>query len=192
MELLFGSDREIFARLDPGLQAETQTAHFFGIACLTIILIGLIVLWTGHVNRARSAWVVMFAIAAVWAFPVLVLPFFKGRMVVTFSEWIYTAIYQSGLERAAMKLVLIFSMMVIALLLPIRSFFFMNEIDRNAGHRPSLKAISGFVSVLLLAAIALFAWIRVGTVYAIPPHIMDAAQQLPSPPPPPQTPCKSQ
>jgi hypothetical protein len=185
-----GSDKQILARLDAGFQAEAQTAHYFGVACLTIILVGLMVLWTGYVNRARSAWLVMFAIAAVWAFPVLVLPLFQGRMVLTLSEWLYSAISQPGLPRTAAESVLIFSLMVIALLLPIRSFFFTNETDRSAGHRPSLKAISGLVSIILLAAIALFAWIRIGVVYGIPADMLTAARQLPNPPPPPQFPCK--
>jgi hypothetical protein len=185
-----GSDREILARLDVGFQAEAQTAHYFGVACLTIILIGLIVVWTGYVNRARSAWLVMFAIAAGWAFPVIVLPLFQGRMVLTLSEWLYTAISQPGLPRTAAESVLIFSLMVIALLLPIRSFFFANKGDLAASRRPSLKTVSRFVTVAVLAAIALFAWIRVGVVYAIPADTLNAARQLPNPPPPPQFPCK--
>jgi hypothetical protein len=186
------SDKELLARLDAGIRAELQTAHYLGIACLAIILIGLIVIWTGYVNHARSAWLVMFVIAWVWALPLFVLPFFKGTMVVTFSEWIYTAIYQPGIERTATESVLIFLLMVIALLLPIRSFFFPRKSSEKRSLRPSLKSISGLAIVVLLTAIALFGWIRVGIVYAIPPEVLNAAQQLPSPPPPPQMPCKSQ
>ena len=187
------ADREILARLDAGFRAEAQTAHYLGIACLVLILIGLIVVWTGYVNRARSAWFVMFAITAGWAFPVfllpLLLPLFQGRMVLGVSEWLYTAISQPGLPRTAAKLFLIFSFMVIALLLPIRSFFSTNT-DDAASHRPSLKTISRFVTVALLTVIALFAWIRVGVVYAIPADMLNAARQLPNPPPPPQFQCK--
>jgi hypothetical protein len=188
------SDKQILARLDPGLQADDQMAHLFGIACLTIILIGLIVVWTGYINRVRSAWLVMFALAAVWAFPVLVLPFFQGRIVVALSEWIYTAIYQSGLERTATELILIFSLMVIALMLPIRSFFLANETGRNASHRPSVKLISGLAVVAIIAGIALFTWIRVGAVYTIPADLLTSQLQqlVPNPPPPPSNPCKSQ
>jgi hypothetical protein len=43
--------------------------HYLGVACRAIILIGLIVIWTGYVMRARSAWLVMFVVTWVWAFP---------------------------------------------------------------------------------------------------------------------------
>lgn len=187
-----GSHKDIVAKLDVGFQAEAQTAHYLGVACLAIILIGLIVIWTGYVNRARSAWFVMLVIALAWAFPLFVSPLFQGRMVLTFSEWLYSAMYQSGLPRTAAESVLIFSLMVIALLLPIRSFFFSKEIGSNASRRPSLKVISGLAITLVLATVALFTWIRVGVVYAIPADMLDAAQQLPAPPPPPQVPCKCQ
>src|SRR5207247_582283 len=94
-----GSHKEIVARLNVAFQAEAKTAHFLGVACLAIILIGLIVIWTGYVNRARSAWFVMLVIALAWAFPLFVSPLFQGRMVVTFSEWLYRATLQSGLPR---------------------------------------------------------------------------------------------
>jgi hypothetical protein len=187
-----GTHKEILARLDVGFRAEAQTAHYLGVACLAIILIGLIVIWTGYVNRARSAWLVMFVIAWVWAFPLFVSPLFKGRVVLTFSEWLYSAMSQSGLPRTAAESILIFSLMVIALLLPIRSFFFTDETGRNASPRPSLELISGIATIVLLAGVALFTWIRVGVVYAIPADMLNAAQQLPPPPPPPQMPCKSQ
>jgi hypothetical protein len=185
------TDKTILARLDVSIRAELQTAHYLGVACLAIILIGLIVIWTGYVNRARSAWLVMFVIAWVWAFPLQVVPFFKGKMVGTFSEWIYTAIHESGFERTATELILSFLLMVVALLVPIRSFFFVHKIGEKPNQRPSLKFISGLAIVLVIICVALFAWIQVGIVYAIPPHILNAAQQLPSPPPP-QVPCKSQ
>jgi len=187
-----GSNREVLARLDAGFQAEAQTAHYFGITCLAIILIGLIVIWTGYLNRSRSAWLVMCAITAVWAFPVLVLPLLQGRMVLTLSEWLFNAISQAGLPRTAAESVLIFSLMVIALLLPIRSFFYTEQIDLDMNHRPSLKAISRLIGIALFVAIALLAWIRVGVVYAIPADMLNAARQLPNAPPPPQLPCKSE
>jgi hypothetical protein len=58
-----GTDKVALARLDAGFRAEAQTLHYFGVACLTIILIGLIVICTGYVKCARSAWLVMFAVA---------------------------------------------------------------------------------------------------------------------------------
>lgn len=117
-----GSHKEILARLDAGFQAYAQTAHYLGVASLAIIIIGLIVIWTGYVSRNRSAWFVMAVIAWVWVFPLFVLPFVKGTWRLTFSEWVYSAMLQSGLPRIAAESFLIFLVMIIALLLPIRSF----------------------------------------------------------------------
>jgi hypothetical protein len=57
---------------------------------------------------------------------------------------------------------------------------------------PSLKVISGLAIIFVLATIALFTWIQVRVVYAIPADMLNAAEQLPTAPPPPQLPCKSQ
>ena len=183
-----GRDKTILAKLDVGFQAEAQTASYLGIACLTIILIGLIVIWTGYVNRGRSAWLVMFVVV-LWAFPFLVMPLFSGTIALT--EWLYSAIYEAGLPRSAAESVLIFLLMVIALLLPIRSFFFVGEMQGRPIRRPSLKLISGFAAIVLLAGTALVAWIRVGVVYEIPPDVLNMGHELPPPPPPPQAPCKT-
>ena len=185
-----GRDKTILAKLDAGFQAESQTASYLGIACLAIILIGLIVIWTGYVNRGRSAWLVMSVVTWLWAFPLLVVPLFSGTIALT--EWLYSAIYEAGLPRSAAESVLIFLLMVIALLLPIRSFFFVGEMQGRPIRRPSLKLISGFAAIVLLAGIALVAWIRVGVVYEIPPAVLNARQELPPPPPPPQKPCNTQ
>jgi hypothetical protein len=130
-----GNDRESLARLDAGFRVAAQMAHVFGVACLAIILVGLIVLWTGYVERSRSAWLVMFVIAFAWAFPLFISPLFRAKMVSTISEWLYTAIHEPGVSRTATEYAVSFSLMVIALLLPIRSFF-SREIDERASHRP--------------------------------------------------------
>ena len=117
-------DKVLISKLDVGFRAQALTANYLGFACLAIILIGVIVIWTGYVNRSRSAWLVMFVLAWVWAFPVFVSPLFRGRIVVTFSEWLRDAVSEPGLARTLTETVLIFLLMVIALTLPIRAFFF--------------------------------------------------------------------
>ncbi|HLB89226.1 MAG TPA: hypothetical protein VJK29_16345 [Terriglobales bacterium] len=185
---LAGRDKMALASLDAGFRAEAQTAGYLGVACLAIILIGLIVIWTAYVKRARSAWLVMFVVAWIWAFPLFVWPLFKGTVVLTFSEWLYSAIYQSGSPRIWAESVLIFLLMVIALLLPIKSIFLVREIEEPI-HRPSPKLIGGSAVAVLLSMTALLAWIHF-QVYEIPPDALSSWQQLPPPPPPPQTPCK--
>jgi hypothetical protein len=132
----------------------------------------------------------MFVVAWIRAFPLLVLPLFRGRVVLTFSEWLYDAIYQPGSDRTWAELVLIFLLMVIALLLPIKSFFLVREIEEPT-HRPSLKLIGGSTATVLLSMTALLAWIHF-QVYEIPPDALSSWQQLPPPPLPPQAPCKVQ
>jgi hypothetical protein len=183
-------DKIALAKLDAGYRLAAQTMSDLSVVCLAIILIGLIVIWTGYVKRARSAWFVMFVVAWIWAFPLLVFPLFRGRVVVTFSERLYDAIYQPGSARTWAELVLIFLLMVIALLLPIKSFFLVREIEEPT-HRPSLKLIGGTVATVLLGMFALLAWIHF-QVYEIPPDMLSSWQQLPPPPPPPQAPCKVQ
>ena len=77
-----------------------------------VILVGLIVVWAGYVRRSRSAWLVMFTIVWLWAFPVFVLPLLagavRGKLELSPSE----------LETA-----LAFCLMVTGLVLPIRKFF---------------------------------------------------------------------
>lgn len=91
--------------------------------CLANTFVGLLVTWTGFIRRIRWAWFVMFIIVWVGAFPVLVLPLLQHKIAITFIEWMYSAIGQSGIPRVWAESVLIFTMMVIALILPIRSFF---------------------------------------------------------------------
>ncbi len=187
---LAGHDKVVLAKLDAGFRAEAQTSSYLGIACLAVILIGLIVVWTGYVKRARSAWLVMFVVTWVWAFPLFVLPLFKGTIVLTFSESLYSAIYQAGSPRIVAESVLIFLFMVTALLLPMKSFFPVKE-RPGPIHRPSPKLVGGAAVAVLLIVIALLAWIHL-QVYEIPPAELNSWQQLPAPPPPPPNPCKAQ
>lgn len=177
-----GRDRIALATLDAGFRAEAQTSHYLGIACSAIILIGLIVVWTGYVHRARSAWLVMFVVTWVWAFPLLVL--FGGKINVTFSEWLYDAISESGLARTYAESLLIFSLMLVALHLPIKRFFVAREVEEPI-HRPSARLVGFSLIGVLVIVMALYAWIRVGVLYQIPAAELSSTQRLPSPPPPP-------
>ncbi len=125
------------ANLDAGYRAEAQTAHYLGVACLAIILIALTVIWTGYVKRARSAWLVMFIVVWLWAFPLFILPFLStlihGRVVLTFSEALSEAMSEPGSPRTVVESVLIFVSMVIALTLPIHAFFFRRKATESQG-----------------------------------------------------------
>jgi hypothetical protein len=92
-----------------------------GFASLAIILIGLIVAWTGYINRIRWAWLVMFIIVWVWAFPVMILPILQHRNGISLTEWFQTAMRVSSLYRDLAVTVLMFSLLVVVLILPIKS-----------------------------------------------------------------------
>ncbi len=95
-----------------------------GFASLASIVIGLIVTWTGYIKRVRWTWFVMFTIVWIWAFPVLLLPFLQHwENMAPITEWLPAALRQAGPQRAFAEAILTFLLMVIALLLPIQSFF---------------------------------------------------------------------
>ncbi len=107
---------------------ERFSEHLFlfghlGLFSLTIILIGLIVIWAGYVKRVRWTWFVMFIIVFGWAFTWFMLPLFKASWAGTPLEFFLAAVREPGVVRNAAKSILVFSLMVIALFLPARSFF---------------------------------------------------------------------
>jgi hypothetical protein len=188
---LSARDKIALESLDAGFRAYAETTRDLGVASLLIVLIGLIVVWTGYINGARSAWLVMFLIVWMWAFPLLALPMFKGTWNLTFSEWLYDAIYQPGLTRIWAESVLIFLLMLIALLLPIRSFFLAKEVSE-----PSPRFFAFSAMGVVVALLALLAWVHL-SVYEIPLDQLDPTRQLlplPPPPAPPnsQLPCEGQ
>jgi len=174
-------DKIWLAKLDGGYRLATQRTSDLSVVCLAVILIGLIVLWTGYIKRARWTWAVMFVVVWVWAFPLLVLPLFQSGHL-SIAQWLYTVIYYPGSPSWA-KSPLPFLLMVIALLLPVKSFFLDAEVPRPT-HRRSPRLIGGSVAVALLIVVALLAWVRLRS-YEIPPAELYSYEQLPPPPPPP-------
>jgi hypothetical protein len=177
-------DKVWLAKLDDGYWLAEHRMSDLSVACLAVILIALIVIWTGYISRVRWTWAVMFIVVWVWAFPLLVLPLFQSGHL-SIAQWLYTAIYYPGSASWA-KSPLPFFLMVIALLLPVKSFFLGAEAPRPI-HRRSPKIIGGSAAVVLLTTAALLAWIRLRS-YEIPPAELYSWEQLPPPPPPPD-PC---
>lgn len=93
-----------------------------GFAFLALGLIGLIVIWSGYVRRVRWTWFVMFVIVWVYAFPVFMLPVLL-QLPVSLSAWFWEALKENGPSRYHAKATLVFLLMVVALFLPIKSFF---------------------------------------------------------------------
>jgi hypothetical protein len=176
-------DRIWLARLDSGDRLATLTRSDLAVVCLAVILIGLIVIWTGYLRRVRWTWAVMFILVWVWAFPLLVMPILGHPRSLSVPEWIYTAICYPGSARAWAESVLLFLVMVTALCLPVRSFFLIGEVPRPI-HRHSPRLIGVSAVTVLLVAIAFSAWVRLSA-YEISPAELTSWRQFPTPPPPP-------
>ena len=178
---------------EAGFHADTQTLHYLGICLFALVLIGLIVTWTGYVNMRRSAWLVMFVIAWVCVFPLFIVPFVSpllhGRLELASSEFLYNAISSWGFPRALLESILMFSAMLVGLLLPIKKFFGTHDRD-DPTHRPSARLVGFSAAGILVVLTALYTWIRVGVVYEIPTGQQSMLFEVPPPPPPPPNPCK--
>lgn len=98
-----------------------------GITSLAIIVIGLVVTWAGYIKGVRWTWFVMLVIVWLWAFPVLVLPLFTpwpgmDWIAQTLAPTLESAIRETGIAREGVKVLLIFLLMVVALVLPVKTF----------------------------------------------------------------------
>jgi hypothetical protein len=105
---------------------ETMT-QAFGLASLTVIIVGLIVIWTGLAAGKRVAWVIVAVIVWVWAFPIMILPL-RMKHIVTLSlsdlgDWVASAWHGDHLSRIALANTVLFSLMLVGLILPVRALF---------------------------------------------------------------------
>lgn len=193
------SDPAAVARYDSAVQREFYADHYFGVACLAIILIGLIVVWTGYAKRSRPAWFVMFVIVWFWVFPVFIRssPLVRGYFTVTFLEFFYDAISGPGYATEVVRTILMFFIMVVGLALPMGRFFIARKANEPV-HLPSKRLavsllIGTAVSLLIgtsVAALALYCWLRVGILYEIPTKQLYTFLVAPPPPPPPPSASK--
>src|SRR2546423_3626261 len=119
---LTGSDRKALEALRPGFQAAAQTTGYLGFASMAVVLIGLIVTWTGYVKSVGSAWVIMFIVVWIWAFPLILLPFLPDIRGIPWVELLSRALREPGTSRTSVLSVLIFTLMLVALILPFKSF----------------------------------------------------------------------
>ena len=108
----------------------TRTA---GLASLTVIIVALIVIWTWLVAGNRVAWVIMAVIVWVWAFPIMMIsrlhigPVSSSQL----KDWIVSAWRQDGLARVSLINPIMFSLMVIGLILPLRALFRIGKLERD-------------------------------------------------------------
>jgi hypothetical protein len=117
--------------LNPDIRVLARSDSNVGKLLLELIIIGLIVTWTGYLNKVRWTWFVMFILVSGLVFPLGILPF------VVHPQWLAAAVSEFTLEaagrkpvtlswsawRAVFESISIFLLMVIALFLPVKSFF---------------------------------------------------------------------
>lgn len=100
----------------------TRTA---GLASLTVIIVALIVIWTWLAAGNRVAWVILTVIVWVWAFPIMMfpLPHIGPLSLSDVKDWILSAWHQDGLARVTLINPIMFSLMLVGLILPVRALF---------------------------------------------------------------------
>jgi len=121
IERLHGMDR-----------AYAHSVSDVGKLTLALVIIGLIVTWTGYLNKVRWTWFVMFILVACLAIPIGILPLIvHSRLLVgAASDLILEAIGKKPATtpwifwRSLFETISIFLLMVVALFLPVKSFFF--------------------------------------------------------------------
>lgn len=96
-----------------------------GFYSLALMMIGLIILWTGYRKKERWAWFVMLIILFFYVFPLSVL---QPLLVVLPQPWSWSGWFQAlreGFEPAVWTAegFVTFLVMLVALLLPIKEFF---------------------------------------------------------------------
>jgi len=102
-----------------------EIGQLFGFASLTVIIVALIVIWTGLAAGNRVAWVIMAVIVWVWAFPITVgLVVSHPRVFLEWREWVAAAWRNDfSFPRVLLINTIMFVLMLVGLILPVRALF---------------------------------------------------------------------
>jgi hypothetical protein len=103
-----------------------NSESLLAIASLAMLIIGLIVIWTGYQRRMRSAWFVMLVFVLVYFLPVYFLDILLTMRSVGWSWWsqlLRETAQGQPLARSITRYLATLIFMIIALLLPVRAFF---------------------------------------------------------------------
>ena len=106
------------------LRSTDTMSRLAGLASLTIIIVALIVIWTGLAAGNRVAWVIMVVIVWVWALPAMTWPVLHHGRRWTLSElreWVVFAWRGEHLSRTYFISTLVFLLMLVGLILPVRA-----------------------------------------------------------------------
>ena len=117
------------------VRSTDTTIQIAGLAFLTIIIVALIVIWTGVVKGTRVAWVIMAVIVWVWALPFMTWPVLRHGHRWTLSElceWIVGAWREDTFARTVLIDTAMFLLMLVGLILPVRAFLRVGK-PKNVG-----------------------------------------------------------
>jgi len=108
------------------VRSRDSTIQIAGLAFLTLIIVALIVIWTGVAAGTRVAWVIMAVIVWVWALPATTWPVLRHGRRWTLSElreWVVVAWREDAFARTNLISTAMFLLMLVGLVLPIRALF---------------------------------------------------------------------
>ena len=128
-------------------ESMTRTA---GLASLTVIIVALIVIWTGLAAGNRVAWVIMAVIVWVWALFNMTGPVLHHGLRWTLSdlrEWVAFAWGGQHIARTLFISTLVFLLMLVGLILPVRSLFRIGKLKYPV---PSVKESFGAMEITLI------------------------------------------
>jgi hypothetical protein len=97
-----------------------------GLDSLTIIIVALIIIWTGLAAGNRVAWVIMAVIVWVWALPSMTWPVLRHGRRWTLSElreWVVVAWREDTFARTNLISTAMFLLMLVGLILPVKALF---------------------------------------------------------------------
>jgi len=105
-------------------RAALQSSSEVGKLMLALIIIGLIVTWAGYFNKVRWTWFVMFVVVSGLAVSLGIFPWFMHPKVFQdLPGFLVDALKGEHIARIALEVISIFLLMLIALVLPVKSFF---------------------------------------------------------------------
>ena len=104
------------------IRTRDSMTQIAGLAGLTLIIVALIVIWTGLVAGSRVAWLIMAVIVWVWAFPIMIFrPHISAISSSGLRDWIVTAWHQDGFARVTLVNPIMCLLLFIGLILPVRA-----------------------------------------------------------------------
>jgi len=147
-------------------------SRLYGLASLTIIIVALIVIWTGVAAGTRIAWVIMVVIVWVWALPAMTWPVLHHGLRWTLSDlrqWVASAWRGEHLARTYFISTVVFLLMLIALILPVRALLRIGKPAYVPSPKESFRAMEIAligVGTILVALLLVFPF----KIWSEPPH----------------------